>query len=232
MSKKDKKEKQTNEPVENIQETLTRTEQFIIKNQKILLYSILGIIAVILLIVGYNKFIVKPKEEQASAEMFIAERYFERDSFALALNGAEGYPGFVQIIEDYSGTKAANLAHFYAGLSYMYLGDYDNAISYLEDFKTDDIILGAEKYGAIADAYVQKDQYEKAIKYYKKAIASEYENDLTTPIFLKKLGLVYEKTGDYQKALEQYQKIYKDYPQSQEARTIEKYIERAKLNIK
>ncbi len=232
MSKKTNKKQPQTEPVETIQESLTKTEEFIIKNQKKLLYTIVGIIVVILLIVGYNKLIVKPKEQKAASEMFIAERNFERDSFNLALNGAEGYPGFLQIIEDYKGTKAANLAYFYAGVSYMYLNDYDNAIKYLKNFKTEDPILATEKYGAIGDAYVQKDNYQEAIKFYKKAVADDYSNDLTTPLFLKKLGLVYEKLGDYSQALKQYQKIYQEYPKSSEARTIEKYIERAKLNLK
>ncbi len=232
MSKKKKQQQTEKEPVENIQEALTKSEQFIEKNQKILLYTLGGILAVILLVWGYFKFVKEPREQKAFSVMFVAERNFERDSFNLALNGSEGYPGFLQIIDDYKGTKAANLAYFYAGVSYMYLEDYDNAINYLKKFETDDPILATEKYGAIADAYVNKGEYEQAVKFYKKATDAKYKNDFTTPLYLKKLGLVYEKLQKYDNALKAYEEIYYKFPFSTEAATIERYIDRVKLNIK
>ncbi len=229
MSKKTKKEHQE-KGIETIETTLSKSEQFIEKHQNTIMYIVLGLVVVVGLYWAYMKYYKQPREEEAISQMFVAQQSFEKDSFNLALNGNLNYPGFLAIIDDYSGTNAANTAHYYAGVCYMYLGDFDNAIEYLQDFSTDDLLLGSEKYGIIGDAYVEKNQLENAVKYYKKATADEYSNDFTTPLYLKKLGLVYEKLGKNQDALDVYQKIYNNYPKSDEARTIEKYIERAKLN--
>jgi tetratricopeptide (TPR) repeat protein len=230
MSKKNKEHQEKG--IETIESTLSKSEQFIEKNQNTIMYIVLGLVVIVGLYWAYMKYYKQPREQEAVSQMFIAQQSFERDSFQLALNGNLNYPGFLAIIDDYSGTNAANIAHYYAGVCYMQLGDFDNAIEYLDDFSTDDLLLGSEKYGIIADAYVEKDQLEKAVDYYKKATSSSYSNNFTTPLYLKKLGLVYEKLGQYENALETYQKIYNDYPKSDEARTIEKYIERAKLNTK
>ncbi len=228
-----KKKNETQEKgLESIEATLTKSEQFIEKNQKYILYVIVAIVAVVGLYMLYQKFYKTPHEEEANSQMFVAQQNFEVDSFALALNGTMNYPGFIGIIEDYSGTKAANLAHYYAGVCYMNLGDFESAIEYLKDFSTHDLMLGSEKYGLIADAYVELDELEEAVKYYKHAISDDYSNDFTSPIYLKKLGLVYEALGQYSDAQSVYEQIYSEYPKSNEARTIEKYIERAKLNVK
>ena len=89
----------------------------------------LGIIAVATVAyLLYNKFVAEPKEIEASNEMFQAQQYFEQavtaptgaDSlYNLALKGGEGKLGFTGIVEQYSGTKAGNLAHFYAGMAYL-----------------------------------------------------------------------------------------------------------------
>lgn len=229
------KKKHTNaedKSVEGIENALSKSEQFIEKNQKILLYIVAGILLVVGVYWSYQKFYKVPHENEAISQMFVAQRNFEKDSFNLALNGNVNYPGFLGIIDDYKGTKAGNLANFYAGVCYLNLGDYNNAIKYLKDFSTDDILLGSEKYGAIADAYVQKDMIDEAINYYKKAVDDDYSNDFTTAIYLKKLGLAYESQGKYKEAYTAYEKIYKEHPQSQEAKTIQKYMERAKLHIK
>lgn len=229
MSKK-KNKNEEGKGLESIESTLTKSEQFIEKNQKIMTYILLGIVVVVGLYWAFMKFYKQPREKEASSQMFVAQQNFEVDSFALALNGNAAYPGFVGIIEDYNGTKAANLAHFYSGVCYLNLGDFDNAIEYLKDFKTPkDLNIGSEKFGMIGDAYVEKGDLEKAVEYYQKATSDDFKNDFTTPIYLKKLGLVYEKLGKNDKALEVYEEIYYKHPRSNEARTIEKYIERTKL---
>lgn len=224
------KKNQSEDGLQNIENTLSKTEQFIEKNQKILL----GIMAGILVVVGgywlYNEYVKKPAEQEALSQMFVAERNFEVDSFKLALNGYQTYPGFVQIADDYSGTKAGNLAKYYAGVCYINLGEYDKAIEYLKKFKTSDIMLGTISKGLIGDAYLEKGDMENAINFYKQATGKNI-NDFSTPIYLKKLGLIYEEKGDYKNALAVYEKIYDNHKKSQEARTIKKYIERAKLNI-
>jgi len=226
-----KKEQNTNKGLESIGTTLSKSEQFIEKNQKILMYFIVAIIAIVGIYWAYQRLYKMPREKDALSQMFVAQRNFEKDSFNLALNGTLDYPGFIAITEDYSGTKSANLANYYIGVCYLNIGEFDSAIEYLQDFNTKDLLLGSQKYGIIGDCYVEKDDYENAIKFYKKAISKDFSNDFTSPIYLKKLGLVYEQQGNNTDAADVYSKIYNDYPKSNEARTIEKYIERAKLNI-
>ncbi len=226
-----KKNKNTSgEALENIENSLSKTEQFIEKNQKMLMI----VMAVLLVVVGgywaFMKFVKAPMEEDALSQMFVAEQNFEVDSFKLALNGYQTYPGFVQITEDYGNTKAGNLANYYAGVSYMNLGEFDKAIEYLENFKTKDIMLGSISTGLIGDAYVEKGDLDKAINFYKQA-SSKNLNDYSTPVYLKKLGMVYEEKKDFNNALIAYQTIYDKYKKSNEARTIQKYIERAKINV-
>ncbi len=227
MAKKDKNV--SGEGLEKIENTLSKTEQFIEKNQKMLMGVMLGLLVVVGGYWAYIKFVKAPLEKDASSQMFVAEQNFEVDSFKLALNGYQTYPGFIQIAEDYGSTKAGNLANYCAGVSYMNLGEFDKAIEYLSHFKTKDVMLGSIATGLIGDAYVEKGDYNKAINYYKKA-SSNNLNDYSTPIYLKKLGLIYEEEGDFKKAQTAYQTIYDNYKKSKEASTIQKYIERAKMN--
>jgi tetratricopeptide (TPR) repeat protein len=162
--------------------------------------------------------------------MSVAEQYFDADSFKVALNGVDQYPGFLDIIQSYKGTKAANLAQYYAGVCYAHLQQWNQAISHLKKFKTDDIYLGSTKYGLMGDCYMQMNKVQKAVEAYKKSV-EHYQNHLTTPIYLKKLGLIYESLHQWKKALDAYNQIYLKYPTSYEARTIEKYIERVKLHM-
>jgi len=225
-----KKEKHGGESLENVENALSKTEQFIEKNQKTLMIIILALVVVVGGYWAFMKFYKAPLEEEVKSQMFVAERYFERDSFNLALNGDANYPGFLQIIDDYSSTKAGNLANYYAGVCYMNLKDYDNAIEYFKDFKTSDLLLQPITYGAIGDAYVEKGEASKAIEYYKKA-SSTNKNEFTTAVYLKKLGQLQEKEGNYKEALAAYEEIYNDFSKSTEARTIEKYIARVKIQL-
>lgn len=230
MSKQNK-EQISEDNFEHLEEALSKTEQYIEKNQKKLSLIALAIIVVVGGILSYNKFYLKPLEETAQSQMFTAQQYFEQDSFNLALNGDINYPGFLEIIEEYGSTKAANLSHYYCGISYLRIGKYNEAIEYLTKFDSDDFLLSPLSKAAIGDAYLELNNPKKAASYYIEA--SEINtNNFTTPIFLQKAGFAYEQTGDYKKAMEAYQKIEKEFSKSAEAREIEKYITRAKAMIK
>ncbi|MFT3738535.1 MAG: tetratricopeptide repeat protein [Breznakibacter sp.] len=211
----------------NVESMLTRSEQFIENNQKVL--SIVGI-ALVVLVGGYflvKKFVVNPREEKAQERIFMAQQYFEKDSFNLALKGDANNEGFLDIIDNYGSTKTGNLANCYAGLCYLHLGKYNEAIQYLEDFSSSDQLLQYVAKGAIGDAYLELGNKDKALGYYKEA--ANGDNELTAPAYLFKLGLLYEDMGKSKDALAAYSKIKEDYKNSAEARTIDKYIVRAEL---
>lgn len=229
MAKK-KSTDQGDKSLGNIESALTRSEQFIEDNQKMLTNVLIGILAVVLLIIAGNRYILKPKNVEAANSMYMAERFFERDSFNIALYGYGTYPGFLDIIDDYSITKSAKLAKFYSGVCYKELGDFAAAEEYLTKFKTKDVLVASSALSALGDVYAEMQEYNKATKAYISAV-DRYENSFTSPIILKKAGIVYEAAGELEKALEVYNQISTDYPDSAEGREIKKYIGRVEGKI-
>lgn len=216
---------------EQIEEATISTEQFIEKNQKLLIRGIIVIIIVVGAILSYHRFYKIPMEEEALKQMFIAENFFEKDSFNIALNGDGNAPGFLEIIDRYASTPSGNLANYYAGICYLHLGDNQNAIKHLEKFSSDDVIFSTMVKANLGDAYMQQGDFQKASSYYQKAVNGT-TNMVTTPIILMKAGLAFEKANDYKSALSMYERVEKEFPASMEAAEIEKYITRAKLNMK
>lgn len=220
-----KKKTSQHDNLQDIESALTRTEQFVEDNQKLITYIIGAIIVIAVGFLGLSKFIIQPRETDAQSQMFMAENYFEKDSFNLALNGDGNYLGFLDIIDDYGMTKSSRLARFYAGVSYLRLGEYEEAINYLGRFKTKDILLGPVKEGSMGDAYLQLGEKDKAIGHYTSA-ADMSDNEFTAPIYLMKAANLLETQGEYAKALEMYNRIKTKFPETTEGRNVDKYIAR------
>lgn len=230
MAKKSAKTTLSDERLKNVEGALNRTEQWFENNSKIITIVFLAVVVLVLGVIGYLKYIKAPREEKAQNEMFMAQRYFQMDSMNLALNGDGNFYGFLDIIDNYGSTKAGNLSHYYAGICYLNLGDFESAITQLKKFSGKDEIVTAMAVGATGDAYMELGNQEKAVEYYEKA-AKIRSNDFTTPIFMLKTGQCYEMMGNNEKALKSYEALKKEYPSSQEARDIEKYIGRVKEKI-
>lgn len=215
---------------EAVEHALSRTEQYIEENKK----SLTIIVAAIIVVVGgyilYNKLLLSPRETDAQSQIYRAEQYFAADSLVLALEGDGDALGFIDIIDEYGMTNTANLAEYYAGICYLRLGEYEDAIEHLKQFDSNDKLVSVIALGAIGDAYVELGDYEEAVSFFEKA-ANKNKNDFTSAIYLKKAGLVYEELDDYKKAISSYEKIKKQYPESDEARDIDKYIEAARMKI-
>ena len=155
----------------------------------------------------------------------------EQDSlFNLALNGSGGQFGMLDIISNHGNTKAGNLANYYAGMSYLNLQDYENAIKHLSDFSSDDDVLGPLAKGGIGDAFVQLNQLEEGLEYYEKA-AKQKTNDFTTPMYLYKAGNIALELGQNNKALDFFKRIKDEFPDSTEASNIDVFIGRAEAAI-
>lgn len=202
---------------------MNRTEQFIENNQKIILYSVIGILAIVAIFFAFNKFYIVPRNNEASASMYVAEQYFQRDSFNLALYGDGNNDGFIDVAKEYGITQTAKLAHYYAGLCFMYSGNYEDAIKHLKKFKSKDLTVSSIALGVIGDAYVELGQNAKGASYYEKA-AAKVKNEFTSPLYLNKAAQVYEAEGKYKQALKLYTQIKNDFANSQEARSAEKNI--------
>jgi tetratricopeptide (TPR) repeat protein len=217
------KENEKKDVIVNVEATFSKIANFFEKNNKII-YYITGAIAV--LVVGYfgvKYLYIEPQEKEASAEIFFAQRYFENDSLNTALNGDGQHLGFIDIIDNYGITKQANLAHYYAGLSYLKLGQFDQAVEHLSNFSTSEPLTYILSHQALGDAYLELGDIDKAVKTYLKG-AKKYQNDHFTPQILFRAGIIYESIESYDKALDIFKQIREKYPQSQEARDIDKYI--------
>ncbi len=225
-----KKGNKTEDQFAQIEETLSRTERYIEDNQKNLITVVGAIIVVIALFIGYQNLYIAPMEKEAQADMFMAELYFQKDSFNLALNGDGQYLGFVDIVDEYSSTKAGQLANYYAGLSYLNSGDFENAIEYLGDFSSDDVVLSSLALGCIGDAYMELEDTYNALSYYEDA-ALNNDNEFTTPRYMLKQAMIHEANGDIDDALDLYKEIKSNYKTSREGNGIEKYIARAENSL-
>lgn len=241
---KDKKEQQaldmqstTAEVFNTLDDTASKSEQWIEKNSKPLFYGLVVVIALILGLLGYNKYIVEPQEEAASNELSFPRKHFNDADLAagsdidsllqLGLDGADNKYGFLDISTQYSGTKAANISNYYAGISYLKLKEYQKAIEYLSKFSSDDEILGPTALGAIGDAFADIDQAEDALEYYEKA-AYNKDNEFTTPLFLFKAGRTAMDLGQFSKAEKIFTQIKENYSTTDSGKDIDKYIYSAK----
>lgn len=198
---------------------------FFENNKTIILGAIFALAALVIGYFVYQTFVVKPAEENAMADLRSAQVEFERDSFNRALiNPNPEILGFVDIVDQYGGTNAGNLANYYAAVSYLNLGRYDAAISYMNDFDARGTMLEAMKYGIIADAQSEQDNFDAAISGYQKAIDAAGDNFVTGGYYLNKLALLYRHQGNNAEALAAFKRLKKEYGQSPEAGTVDKYI--------
>lgn len=230
----------TAEVFNTLDETASKSEKWVEKNSKLLFSLLIAVVVIVLGYFGYNKFIQEPKEKEAANELAYPKSFFDRaqnttievDSlYNLALNGADGKYGLLDIIDNYGSTDAGNLAKYMAGIAYLKMNDYENAIDKLSDFSTDDEVLGTLAKGNIGDAFSQIGQQKEALEYYIKAAEFKPDN-FTAPIYLFKAGNTAMDLGDYAKAEELFSKIKENYPTSDEARTIDAYINSAQLAAK
>ena len=226
-------ESSTAEVFNTLETSASKTEQLVSKYQNLILISIVVIALSVLCYLGYRNYIYEPKKIEAVGELSQAQYYFElainsEDSdslFMRALNGGDGKYGFLDIIENYAGTPAGMLANYSAGMSYLNLKDYVNAINYLDKFKSKDVILNALAKGAIGDAFAQIGQPEDAYDYY--VAAFEASNNLfSAPKYLYKAGMLGANLGKNKLALNYFKRIKSDYPDADEAKLVEVQIGR------
>ncbi|MAH59321.1 MAG: hypothetical protein CMB95_00560 [Flavobacteriaceae bacterium] len=210
-------ESRTEEVFSNLDTGASRLEHWIATYQHQIFGLIFGIIIVVLGYLGYQSLILNPKIDEANTEIFQAQDFFEkgladedlRDSlFQNALNGANGKYGFLDIIDNYGGTPAANLATYSSGMIYLHLGEFELAIDFLEDFDSSDPLLSPLALGGIGDAFAELEQLSSALNYYQKALSFS-DNKITYPRYLRKAGLVALSLGD-KKTAKSYFTILKD----------------------
>jgi predicted negative regulator of RcsB-dependent stress response len=227
----DKKETFAENSEQMFEETLGKLETWFLKNQKHITTAVLAVVILVGGYFGYKFLYLEPREKAAQEELFFAQNYFEIDSLDLALNGDGVHYGMIDVIDNYSGTKAANLSRYYMGVIYVKKGQYEEALDYLKAFKSNDLILAPMVKALIGDCYAELGDMTEALAYYEKAVSS-HENDMVTPMVLMKAAALCDIQNDSQKALKFYTRVRSEYARSNEARDIDKYIAmmEAKIN--
>ena len=213
----------------NVEDALTQSEAFLIKYKNAIIGGVVAVIIIVAGFIMYKNPYAEPREEKAQAALFKGQEYFEQDAFEQALNGDSiGYTGFLKVADEYSGTKAANLAKAYAGICYAQLGKYEEAVKMLDSFNGKDQMVAPAILGAAGNCYAQLGQLDKAASTLLSA-ADKADNNTLSPIFLIQAGEILVKQGKYDDAVNAYTKIKDKYFQSYQAMDIDKYIEQAKL---
>ena len=226
----------TKQVFDTLDDGASKTETFVNQYQNYIIGAILSVLVLFSAYYAYDKFILQPKTVESNLEIFTAQKYFDlaiksdenKDSlFNLALNGAEGKFGFLDIIENYSGTSASNISYYSAGMAYYNLKKYDLAIEFLENFSSDDQILQSLSYATIGDAFVQLNQPEDGLDYYDFAL-SYSKNSFVRPAILQKAGDLAKELGKLSDAKKYFQEIKDNYPKSNEGNLIDIKLEQVK----
>lgn len=224
------KKEQEQDELQTVDQALSNSEKFIEQYRKQLLIGFCTVTAIVVAIVLYSSYYVAPRNINAADKLATCVRYFEQDSFALALNGDGANEGLAEIVDNYGVTETADLAAFYAGISCYKMGNYDEAVKYLKRFSSNTINLEPAKITLIGDCYVSMNDYAQAVKYFEKAGA--IENELTAPRALSKAGICYEEMGNYKAAEKCYTTIKDKYFASQLAAEMDKRIARCQAMAK
>ena len=202
---------------------------FVKNNKKGLTYALTALVIGLAGYFGYTEMYQKPREEKAADAMFAAEKYFAMDSSNLVLNGDGSSKGVLYVINQFGGTKAANLAKYYAGISYYRTNDFNKAIEYLKDFSTSAKQVQAIAYGTTGDAYSELKNTDEAISYYKKAGAHFSEDEAISSEYLYRAAALLELNGKAVDAVEIYKNIKSKYPKSEKGLLADKFINKLKV---
>ena len=217
--------KEKTDELENVEHALTASEAFIEKHQKQILFGVAVVVLLVLAVIAFRNFYIQPREIVAENEMGKAQSMFAVDSFKVALEGdGNNIMGFKEIVSEYGITNSGNLAAAYSGICYYKLGQYENAVKFLTQYDSEDNYFNIAVIGLIGDSYVELGETSKALNYFEKAAGKK--NEVLSPIYLKKAGIVYESLKKPEKALKAYTDIKDNYPKSNEAADIDKYIAR------
>ncbi|GAE82392.1 tetratricopeptide repeat protein [Bacteroides reticulotermitis] len=213
----------------NVEDALVQSEAFLIKYKNAIIGGVVAVIVVVAGFIMYKHLYAEPREDKAQAAIFKGQEYFDQDAFELALNGDSiGFTGFLKVADEYSGTKAANLAKAYAGICYAQLRKYDEAVKMLDSFNGNDQMVAPAILAATGNCYAQLGQLDKAASTLLSA-ADKADNSTLSPIFLMQAGEILVKQAKYDDAIKAYTKIKDKYFQSYQAMDIDKYIEQAQL---
>jgi tetratricopeptide (TPR) repeat protein len=210
-------------------DAVSRLDAFWKKNQKAITYISLAVILIVVGWYAYKQYVVKPKVQKAQESIFKAEEYYRSDSLQKALNGDGANKGFLYVIKNYGGTETGELAKFYAGICYLRLKEFDNAIKYLKDYSTDSREIQSIAWGRLADAYSEKGDKSKAVDLYKKAGRYFPEDEGNASEFLFRAAQLLEIEKKNDEALDIYKELKEKFPKTEKGGQADRYIYRLQV---
>lgn len=214
-------------PVTN--DALSKAQGFWQTNQKAIIGAVVAVVVVVGGYFGYQQYVVKPKEEKAGEAIFKAQQYFGVDSLRKALDGDGSSKGFLYITKNYGGTKSGNLANYYAGVCYLRLGDFNNAVKYLKEFSTDAPQIQLMAYGCLGDAYSEQGKKSEAIEAYKKAAVTFEKDEANSSEYLFRAAMLSEVNGNTKEALDLYKQLKEKFPRTDKGFQADKFINRLEV---
>lgn len=216
----------------NVEDALSQSEAFIVKHKSLIIGIVVALVVIIAGVMLYKNYISEPNEKKAAAAIFRGEEYFGEGRYQEAISGDSlGFVGLIKLADEYSSTKSGKLAKAYIGISYAKLGQYQEAVKYLESFNGKDLMVGPAALGTLGESYANLNQLDKATSTLLKA-ADQADNNTLSPIYLIKAGEIFESQGKYNDAVKAYTKVKEKYFNSYQAMDIDKYIERANAGNK
>lgn len=216
-------EQENQEKNVKVEEVISKSEQFVVKNQKTLIIVVAAILVVVLGFFGLRRFYFQPRQEKANDAIFAAEQYLAQNDYKTALEGNDKHAGFLEVVDRYGNTKAGKRAKYEAGLCYLHMGNYENAAKMLKSYKGKDTFTPILAKLAEGDAECELGNNANALKLYNQAAKMD-DNFITTPMALFKTGMIEIMQGNGENAKAAFQKIKEQYPESTEYRDIDKYI--------
>ena len=217
------------EDPEALAEQINKSEEFVKKN-KTVIGGAVAVVALAIVAIAYFSSTSGEKEFEAQLELYPTQHYFDQDSLDAVINGSNGASGALDVAEEYSGTKAGNLANFYAGVAFLKKGEYDQAIESLKKFKSSDLLIQARAYSLVGDAYMEKNELANAIEFYQKAVDYK-QNESYTPRYMLKLALAQELNNQLAEAVKTYETLEKEFPKSTEVTNAKKNKAKVKAQL-
>lgn len=195
------------------------------------LYIALGVVVLLLVAVGFYFFAQQQKSEEAQTLLGAIVGAYENEDYQTALDGTADTAGLIEIADDFGGTKAGNLARFYAADALFRLGEYDEALRWFQAYDAGETIVGASALAGEAAIYEMREEYERAGDLYREA-ALIFDHELTSPDYLLDAGRAYEAGGAYDEAIEIYELIEERYSETPAARDLELLVARARTAMR
>ncbi|MBC7722396.1 MAG: tetratricopeptide repeat protein [Pedobacter sp.] len=212
------------EQIVETNDALLKAQGFWVKYGKTITAFLISFIVAIGSYISYKQFVIKPKEEKAADAIYKAQQYFQADSSKLVLDGDGSNKGVLYIISNYGGTKTANLAHYYAGVSYLKLGDFNKAIEHLKDFSTDAKHIQMAAYGCLGDAYAEAGKKDEAVDYYTKASKTFAFDEANSAEYLFRAALLSSTINKNKEAVALFKELKEKFPKTEKGFQADKYI--------